>query len=330
MFGWLLLFASIGVAGTWLARRYALARQLLDQPGERRSHSVATPRGGGIAIVAALLVATIALAIRDPAQRGLLGAFAIGLVLVAAVGLFDDHRPLSPWLRLLVHALAAAIFAAALGHAGAGVPLAAGAFVAIVALTNIWNFMDGIDGLAASQGLLMGIVLAAAGGPWGLLGAALAAGCFGFLPWNFPHARIFLGDVGSGALGFAIAALSAMACGRHGAVALLVLLPLSAFLIDAGLTLLRRIVRGERWWAAHAQHAYQAWARRIGHARVTLLFGAWTLVGMAGAWWLRTETPGFIIGLGAAWYTSGALAWWVLQRMDVQQGGGRDGRGECG
>src|SRR5690349_3648891 len=108
MLEWLVVHFCIGVAGTWLARRYALMRSLIDQPGERRSHSVATPRGGGIAIVISLLVAAVALGVRQPEQAPLMLAFGIGLLMVAGIGWVDDHRPLSPWIRLGVHALASA------------------------------------------------------------------------------------------------------------------------------------------------------------------------------------------------------------------------------
>jgi UDP-N-acetylmuramyl pentapeptide phosphotransferase/UDP-N-acetylglucosamine-1-phosphate transferase len=97
---WFGLYAAIGYAGAWLARRYALQRRLLDEPGERRSHTVATPRGGGVAIVAALSIAGLALILRQPIQIVSLAAGLVGLWLVAGIGWIDDHRPLSPWLRL--------------------------------------------------------------------------------------------------------------------------------------------------------------------------------------------------------------------------------------
>ena len=100
MIGWLAVFFLMGAAGTWLARRYALQRDLVDEPGERRSHAVRTPRGGGIAIVAVLLVACIALALREPLHAPWLTALGVGIAMVAGVGWVDDHRPLSPWLRL--------------------------------------------------------------------------------------------------------------------------------------------------------------------------------------------------------------------------------------
>ena len=104
---WFALFAAIAAAGTWAARAYALRLRLLDEPGERRSHRVATPRGGGIAIVVAFLVAIAAMILRQPSDVVLLGCAGLGFLMVAAVGWVDDHRPLSPWSRLVVHAVAA-------------------------------------------------------------------------------------------------------------------------------------------------------------------------------------------------------------------------------
>ncbi len=317
MFGWLILHLGIGVAGTWLARRYALQRDLLDHPGERRSHAVATPRGGGIAIVLALLVAAIALALRERAQDVLLTAFAVGVALVAGVGLMDDHRPLSPWVRLSVHVVAGLLLAAAILYHSGNVWASLLAFALALVLTNIWNFMDGINGIAATQAVLVALALALmASGAWLLVCLALAAACIGFLPFNFPHARIFMGDVGSGAIGFAIAALAAVVASAPGADAAWLLLPLSAFLVDSGLTLLRRMSRGERWWTPHTQHAYQVWARRSGHSVVTLAYGAWTASGLAVIVAFEGLPVFFMLCICIAWYMSAALAWWALQRME--------------
>lgn len=321
MVAWWILHWGVGLAGTWLAMRYAIGRQLIDQPGMRRSHSTPTARGGGIAIVAAMLAGACWLGWREPDQRLLLAGFAAGLALVAGIGLLDDHRPLSPWARLATHALAAAIFALALGMQFSDPALGLAALVVMLALTNIWNFMDGIDGLAASQALITGAVLAGAAGTWGMLGAALCAACLGFLPWNFPRARIFLGDVGSGAIGFAVAALWAQAGAHGGPDALLLLLPLSAFLVDAGLTLFRRVLRGEQWWTAHTQHAYQVWARRIGHVRVTLAYAGWSALGAGTMWWLDGQSITFILCIGLAWYMFTAIFWCLLQGMGSTSSG---------
>jgi UDP-N-acetylmuramyl pentapeptide phosphotransferase/UDP-N-acetylglucosamine-1-phosphate transferase len=316
LLAWMLIHFFLGAAGTWLARRYALNRDLVDQPGERRSHAVTTPRGGGIAIVIALLVACIALAIRLPGQAWLLAAFSAGLVLVAGAGWLDDHRPTPPWARLIAHAAAAALFAAAVLHAYSDLWLAGAAFVLVVVLINVWNFMDGINGLAATQAALVALALAVMmGGAWGGVGLALAAACVGFLPFNFPKAVIFLGDVGSGALGYALAAVTIMASATHAMPWPLLLLPPSAFLIDASLTLLMRMRRGERWWTAHVQHSYQVWVRGgASHAKVTLAYMAWTLLAVGAMLGLRGTSPLFMLCAVMTWYMSGAFTWWLLRR----------------
>lgn len=311
---WCAIFAALAAAGTWLARRYAVARALVDHPGERRSHSVPTPRGGGIAIVVALLLATFVLAMQEPRHAVVAMAFASGLSAVALAGLIDDHRPLSPWVRLAVHVVASAVLAFALMANGTDWKTALAAFVACVSLTNVWNFMDGINGLAATQAALIAFAVAlVAGDAWILAASALAAACMGFLPFNFPHARIFLGDVGSGALGYSIAALAFVAGDGTFQAVTLVTLAVSAFLIDAGLTLLRRVLHGERWWTPHTRHAYQVCARRWGHARVTISYGAWTAISILIVRGVEGAPMHLTLAVMAAWYMSGALLWLWLQ-----------------
>jgi UDP-N-acetylmuramyl pentapeptide phosphotransferase/UDP-N-acetylglucosamine-1-phosphate transferase len=312
---WLVLHFAIGLAGTWLARRYAIRVELLDHPGERRSHVVPTPRGGGIAIVIALLVAACVLGWRSPQQIVLIAGFAVGLVLVAGVGVIDDHKPLSPWLRLGVQAIAAAILALAVAGTSGDLLTSLIAFAAVMVLTNVWNFMDGINGIAASQAALVAGGLALVlGGIWSWVALALVAACLGFLPFNFPKARIFLGDVGSGALGFAVATLLVVALMEGRLSASLLLLPLAAFLVDSGLTLLRRIVRRERWWTAHAQHAYQRWANTSdSHMIVTFMYAGWTVAGWLLTWWLASKTEGQVVLWCLVWFTTTAASWACLQ-----------------
>lgn len=314
---WILVHLVVGAVGAGIARNYARRCALLDQPGERRSHAVPTPRGGGAAIAVALLLATGWLAWTMPGQRPMLAGFGAGLAMVSLVGWLDDHRPLSPWSRLAVHVAAASVFALGTWMQGGDPRVAVLAFVATVVLVNVWNFMDGIDGLAASQAILVAVVPALLAGGAGLaLGLALAASTLGFLPWNFPRARLFLGDSGSGAIGFAIGALVAIAASVGSVEALaLSLLPLSAFLLDAGLTLARRILRRERWWQPHVTHAFQHAARRQGHVRVTLAFGAWTLFATVVAWSFRDMAFTSIIISLVPLYAVGAAAWWLLQRQ---------------
>lgn len=316
---WMLLHLVLAATGTWLARSYALKKQLLDQPGERRSHVVATPRGGGIAIVVTVLLGIVWLALKNPPDAFLLGCFAIGLVLVAGIGWVDDHRPIPAWPRLLVHAVAAFLLAWGVYRTGLGLIAPVVAFVLALVLVNVWNFMDGIDGLAASQAAIVAFVMALllAGGVWGWIAGGLLAALIGFLPFNFPKARIFLGDVGSGALGFLLAGLL-IAAFRSGRVPWpLLLLPISAFLVDAGFTLGMRILERERWWTPHVQHTYQKWAgRNVSHVGVTLAYAGFSLL------------AAMLVLIGIGWTNYGSasicLVWflgtgflWARMRRDI-------------
>lgn len=322
MIYWALLHFAIGLAGTWLARRYALRHNLLDLPGERRSHTMPTPRGGGIAIVIALLLAGAWWLPRAGEALPLLVSTLLGLLLVALVGLIDDHRPLSPWLRLAVHIVAAGVLALGVWQTSGLVLLGFVAFALALVLTNVWNFMDGIDGLAASQAALVAAaVVWTTAGLWHLFATALLAATLGFLPFNFPKARVFLGDVGSGALGFTLASLLMGTIMQTPHAWGVWMLPLSAFLLDAGLTLLGRLRRGEAWWRPHRLHAYQRWARVCGsHVPVTLGYAAWTALATLLTLILRGTSPLLMTLSCVAWYMTGAGVWWILQRKGIEAG----------
>lgn len=294
---------------------YARRRGLLDEPGERRSHAEATPRGGGLAIV--LVVAT-GLAYLAGLEKSQFAAAALaGVVLVAGVGWLDDHRDLSIRLRLIAHIVAAGLLAWASGLG----PLWGGlVFIAAVVLINVWNFMDGINGIAASQAavfaglasVLLGLALPHA------LAVIFLGACLGFLPFNFPKARIFMGDVGSGTLGFLVAVLlcaALMEAGGYRGV-LPLLFPLAPFLVDAGWTLLARMRQRESWWTAHVTHVYQVWARIAGsHVPVTLAYLSLALAGAAIALGVQGMDINFIKISLTLWYTSLSLAWWILRKQ---------------
>lgn len=313
---WCALHFVLAAAGTWLARKYALHRQLLDQPGERRSHRVATPRGGGIAIVIALLVGCGAASWLWPGQRFYTLGFAGALLLVALVGWWDDHRPLSARLRLFVHCLASLwlgwmVFRFT-GNGWDGVFAA----LASVVLINVWNFMDGINGLAVSQA-----ALAAAGyalilpGALDWAGWSLVAACLGFLPFNFPRARIFLGDGGSGALGFALASLLALAVVTSNTSWWSCWIPLTAFLVDAGFTLLARMLARQRWWEPHAQHVYQALARVWkSHAVVTGIYLGFSVIAVFLFLYLRALQPGEEAVGSVVWLLLASVVWLLLRK----------------
>ncbi|HEV7270464.1 lipopolysaccharide biosynthesis protein [Pseudoxanthomonas sp.] len=315
-YAWVGGLAAAAAAATWLARRYALRGNLMDQPGERRSHTIATPRGGGIAIVLVIACAGLFLMTRQAPVDALWLGFLPGLLLVAGIGWWDDHRPLSPWLRLGVQAVAATMLAtAAAGQSGHWLP-AALAFGAAMALVNVWNFMDGINGLAASQAALAAFAYALLlDGAWHWLALALLAGCLGFLPFNFPRARIFLGDVGSGALGFALAGLAVAALiTRPPSQIPLLLLPLCPFLIDAGFTLLGRMLRGERWWAPHVGHVYQMGARKRGHTFVTVIYMAFGGISLLLSYAALRADYVVTVCVTMAVFGTGAALWFLLRR----------------
>jgi UDP-N-acetylmuramyl pentapeptide phosphotransferase/UDP-N-acetylglucosamine-1-phosphate transferase len=321
----MLLVAAVLTEGCIL---YARWRGLADDAGPRRSHVGTVPRGGGLAVVLTVLGACALLASGQWLDGALLVRFALGLALVAGIGWLDDHRPQPVLRRLLLHVAAAAIVAWPLLTALAGpwsIAVFMLALLAIAGAVNFWNFMDGIDGIASLQALFVAALLVHAfaltgdAGPL-LLSLALAVACLGFLPFNVPRARIFLGDVGSGGIGFALAALLLLAVQRGALdVWTALLLPL-AFWLDAGLTLASRILLGRRWYTAHREHLYQ-WLVRRGrsHAQVDALFLAWNLLIVLPLYLLITYRilPSLPLLLLAS--AIGALGWWQTRRLLLRQ-----------
>jgi Fuc2NAc and GlcNAc transferase len=269
-------------------RRLAIKQNLLDVPNARSSHVVATPRGGGAGIVIVFLAAITALfGIGFLPIRSWVGFVVSGSV-IAAVGYFDDKRHLKASTRLLVHFGAAIFFVvvcggypndqlAKLGLHGAAV---GGVFSVLVLVwgTNLFNFMDGIDGIAATEAIYITLTAALLcvlnGGEIGLTMVlfVVSAASLGFLHWNWPPAQIFMGDIGSGFLGFVVSA-GLMATTVHGNLPLEVAPILGGvFVIDATITLIRRVLQGEKWSEPHRTHAYQQLARRFGsHRPATLI-----------------------------------------------------------
>ncbi len=313
--GALLGLALLSAALTWAARGYALRRQLMDQPGERRSHSVATPRGGGIAIVISLLVtAGVAMWAWPEATPSLLVA-SLGLVLVAGIGWWDDHKPLPAMRRLMVHFIAAALLAALVKVHGGSWVLAVLVLLFTASLINIWNFMDGINGIAASQAIVVALGLAPVlPWPYSLAAVALGLACLGFLPFNFPRARIFMGDVGSGALGYSVAVVLAIASVRTDINWILLLVPASAFLVDAGFTLLARIISGQRWTEPHTQHVYQrAVQAGASHAQVTGMYFALGLFSITVLNVCSNLQPRWEAVVAIAWFIALSVLWLLLR-----------------
>lgn len=303
------------VALTALLRRYALAASLLDIPNARSSHSLPTPRGGGVAIVVVFLLGILVLfnfkLVTTAALWALLGTGAW----VAIIGFIDDHQHIPARWRLIAHFIGAAWGLYWLG----GVPpllgvefgwlgYVLGAFY-LVWLLNLYNFMDGIDGLASIEALSVcagGVLLTEQNHALLLLMVAVA----GFLIWNFPPAKIFMGDAGSGFLGMILGLFSLQAAWHNTAFFWSWLILLGVFIVDATLTLARRFLRGEKVYVAHRSHAYQYAARQYcSHKKVSLAVAvinvAWLL---PLAWWVGFGGLNGLLGVVIAYLPLCVLA----------------------
>lgn len=272
------------IPATYLFSRYiramAIQHHILDIPNSRSSHHAPTPRGGGLSFTVIILVTCLILSFyRDIPFKIIIALFVAGSS-VATVGWLDDKKGLPILSRFLVHILAALWLTYWLES---GERLLLGAFeipwgklgllfftLASIWLINLYNFMDGIDGLAASEAITAcfagGIIL------WGTQSTIPAlitgAAVLGFIPWNWPSAKVFMGDVGSGFLGFLFACLWICSTDVPGGFFIWPIL-LGVFIVDATFTLLWRIYRKEKWYASHRSHAYQIAAIHWGHAPVT-------------------------------------------------------------
>ncbi|MCK5828608.1 glycosyltransferase family 4 protein [Candidatus Bipolaricaulota bacterium] len=302
----LLLAATLGLSwlGTGIVRRFAIKRRILDVPNARSSHEVPTPRGGGIVFSVLFLLAAAGFLIASLPHPNLWIALLGGGIVVVSVGWLDDCRGLPSFVRLSLYAVAAAWAAGWIGgfpdlqlgfasiHLGWLGYLISWAF--ILAFTNIYNFMDGIDGLTGSEGAIVslaaGILLLFSGEPsvgWLFIGLSVAL--LGFLRWNWHPARIFMGDVGSNFLGF-VFATAALTTGQLSSVSIWVwAILLGVFIVDGFLTFGRRLMRRLPPYEAHRSHAYQGAVQRgYTHAQVSLAIVGINLilVGVATAAWL--------------------------------------------
>jgi UDP-N-acetylmuramyl pentapeptide phosphotransferase/UDP-N-acetylglucosamine-1-phosphate transferase len=298
-----LAFVLVGIV-----RMLAVRHGVLDHPTERSSHATVTPRGGGLGVILTVLALGVwSTTIRvDGAALLLL----LGAAVVAAVGWLDDRRGLSVRTRLAVHVAMGALVGIVAATDEATLPIRILLFAWwsfwTVSSLNLVNFMDGINGLVASQVVIFALSLAlfpASASPAASLAIVLAAACVGFLPWNFPRARIFLGDVGSGALGYLVPALALLAKREQGTDFVLAHLPLLPLYADATWTIVRRWRNGERITTPHRSHLYQRLANGgMGHTAVTILYAVVAIGGAiaahaAGTSWRSTWTVVYAIAV---------------------------------
>lgn len=317
----LTLLAHIGV--TWI-RRVALNRRILDHPSERGLHSVPTPRGGGLAIAVLVIATGLAFGFVNGFNRQLT-TFLIAGTLLALLGWRDDVRSLSPRVRFPIQFMAIVIAMFGMGYFHSvtipvfgvwrlgwfGIPIT---FLWILGLINAYNFMDGIDGMAGGVAFAAGLGWTLLSSPWGglehplafWLALSITAASLGFLGHNWPPARIFMGDVGSTFLGFSFAVLPLLSAPRGGDPLMFGTAILWTFIMDAGLTFLRRLARRENVFAAHRTHLYQRLViRGVKVEIVSGLFILFTFLGaglsLAWARGVHAVAPWIIFGLPAIW-----------------------------
>lgn len=284
LFSFVVLLVSFSL--TWLLRRYALANSIIDVPNSRSSHSAPTPRGGGVAIVVGFVLALLWMLASGNVDVSLGWALIGAGVGVAALGFLDDHGHIAARWRLLGH-FSAAVWA--LVWLGGLPPLVVfgstfelgwfghilGAFY-LVWMLNLYNFMDGIDGIASVEAICVclggGLLYVLSGNTvHALLPLLLGIAVLGFLLWNFPPARIFMGDAGSGFLGVMLGILSLQAASLSPQWLWSWLILLGIFVVDATWTLMRRLLRGDKVYEAHRSHGYQYASRQFGkHLPVTM------------------------------------------------------------
>lgn len=314
-FYFLPLVGVLSLILTALMRRYALSRGLLDLPNIRSSHELPTPRGGGIAIVVSFMAVLVAMALHGFLPTMVIWALFGAGSIVAVLGFWDDHGHVPARWRLLGHFVAAGWGVYWLGGlpslALAGVVIDAPwilnglAVFYLVWLLNLYNFMDGIDGIASVEAIcvcLGGAVLfsVTAHPNLGFLLLSLLVAVTGFLYWNYPPARIFMGDVGSGFLGVVFGLLSLYSARLTPELFWSWLVLLGVFVVDASVTLLRRIVGGQKFHEAHRTHAYQhASIKYKNHLTVTLSVAAINLI------WLFPVA--LMVGLGKLGCFSGLI-----------------------
>lgn len=322
---------------TGIILRYSLGKKLLDIPNDRSSHRVPKPRLGGVAIVVGFYVACATLLLLRfepfPGGRVAVGTLTGGAI-IALVGLVDDLRGLGAWVKLTAQVCAAVVvissgvvlrdlYVPLVGSVGLGALGAPLTLVWIVGCVNLYNFIDGIDGLAAGVGMIAAVFSMLIGfmaGATGILPiyAILAGSSLGFLRFNFPPARIFMGDTGSTFIGFMFATLAVIGAGAGVPIIVTVLL-LGGVMGDAMLTLLRRVLRRERLLAPHRTHYYQRLTSLgLSHKQVTLLEYLVAVLLGASALFLFHGDRVFVSVLSLVWI--GLFLWAIMKIRSMERG----------
>ena len=297
---------AISFVLTHLVRKTAIKRNKFDIPNERSSHQNPTPRGGGVAVVAAFVFGLLALLIRGDIASESFYAIVLPGALVAAIGYLDDlGRVTAARLRLIGHFVAAVIavyildglppmpvFAETLDIGLVGNIIAV---LFLVWMLNLFNFMDGIDSITGVEALTSCLILTiflinkSETELW-QVPALMCAAVIGFLYFNWPPARIFLGDIGSGFIGFTIGTISLVIARSQPLITWAVIILLGVFIVDATVTLIRRLIDKQRISTAHRSHAFQHLANSADrHLKVSLSIATVNIFWLTPIAWLVVD-----------------------------------------
>lgn len=313
---------------TWCWIKIAQTKKIHDSPERRRLHQTQIPRAGGISIALVMIVTSAFIFLKSDVSP-YWPLIITAMILYGALGFLDDLNPLSSETKLLLHGLiAVVIFLIAIVLLSSSLMASIIISVAYLLFVNIWNFMDGSNGLVSMQSLIVVIGFVALSyfsvGTY-YFALALAVCCLGFLPFNFPEARVFLGDVGSYVLGAAVVGLAVLAYDEAQWTPLEILCLTSALWIDAVLTFIRRAFRGFKVTQAHRSHLYQYAIRGgNGHAAVCWYYATWTVIMIFVISCSRqlTETPQQVLLLAvivAACFLHQWLRLFVLKSIHVSK-----------
>lgn len=311
----LLAFAVTLVLVWWLLKGNSI--KVLDHPNSRSLHAVPVPRTGGIGLMFGVLASWIFLSTALP-----LPVWA-GVGLLVSVSFADDMFDLPVGWRLLLHGVAAAWFAVALLLDIHGWVTVVVATVAIIWVTNLYNFMDGSDGLAGGMTLFgfgfYGLTAWLAGNEaFAVLNFCVATAAAAFLLFNFHPARIFMGDAGAIPLGFLAATLGIFGWQQGLWPLWLPLLVFSPFIVDASVTLAKRALAGKKVWQAHREHYYQRLVQSGWGHRNTALFGYVLMLAVGtSAVWMARQQVGVQLGMGVLWCFIYLMMLWMFGRRKI-------------
>ncbi|MCZ6804999.1 MAG: glycosyltransferase family 4 protein [Proteobacteria bacterium] len=309
--------------------QFAKKKNIIDVPNDRSSHDKPTPRGGGLSISLSILIYLIVIIIiKEGLTTQNYSLLGIGAVIISIIGILDDVKNLSATIRAFLYLSTSSIFILLITKftyiSFQEIVFISVAILGITGLTNLYNFMDGADGIAGIQAIIAalpaGILFYVLNEyEFALLCFTLVASTTGFLIWNWPPARIFMGDVGSCALGFIFGGLIFITYLQKSISINIWLVLLSFFIVDATLTLIKRVINRERWYQAHRSHAFQRYLQMgHSHTQLAITVSLFSVLILWPATFLAYKIPEFQLHITIIIYLFLSFIWYFIQQKYKQ------------